>query len=164
MKLYLVPLEEEYEFHVTDHNRPLMSFLDRHVDNMNEGKFKSFLEKYLKKLETKEELILKTAYKIKELEIFYVDDIHEKDAKKKCKSMSDKYFRKNIGPMIIYGTLCPVTFAVAPFIPVLNWGVAFYFGYKFLSKYKGIKGYNKILNCNFQKGDIKDLESIVKTS
>lgn len=164
MKVYLVPAEDAYELHASEHMNNLASFLDKGVSKMNDGKVKTFLEKYLKKLETKEELTLKTAYNIKELEIFYVDDISENEAKKKCKAMSNKYFKKSMVPMVVYGTLCPVTFAVAPFIPILNWGVAFYFGYKFVSKYKSIKGYQKILSSKFQKGDIKDLESIVKTS
>ncbi len=164
MKIYLVPVEEEYELHASEHKSNMLSFLDKRVDSMNEGKFKNFLEKYLKKLESREELVLKTAYRFKELEIFYVDDIHEKEAKRKCEAMSNKYFKKNLVPMVVYGTLCPLTFVAAPFIPVLNWGVAFYLGYKFVSKYKSIKGYQKILSSKFQKGDIKDLESIVKTS
>lgn len=164
MKIYLVPVEDAYELHASEHNSSMLSFLDKHIDNMGEGKFKSFLEKYLKKMESREDLTLRTAYGTKELEVFYVDDIQEKEAMKKCKTMSKKYFKKNLFPIIAYGTLCPVTFAVAPFIPVLNWGVAFYFGYKFVSKYRSIKGYQKILNSKFQKGDIKDLESIVKTS
>lgn len=164
MKIYLVPSEDKYELHASEHKNNLASFLDKQVNKMKEGKIKGFLEKYLKKLESGEEIALKTAYSLEELEILYVDDVTEENARRKCKSMSDKYFKKNLAPMVVYGVLCPVTFVAAPFIPVLNWGVSFYLGYKFVSKYKSIKGYNKILRSKFQKGDIKDLESIVKSS
>ncbi len=164
MKIYLVPVDDEYELHATEHKSNFMSFFDKRIDNMGEGKVKDFLGKYLKKMESREESALKAACHIEGLEIFYSDDVSEEEAKKKCGRLSQKYFKKNLLPLIFYGTLCPVTFVVAPFIPVLNWGVAFYFGYKFVSKYKSIKGYKKILNSKFQKGDIKDLESIVKTS
>ncbi len=164
MKIYLVPVDDEYELHATEHKSNLMSFLDKRVEKMGEGKVKSFLEKYLKKLESKEESALKAACHIEDLEILYSDNVPEEEAKKKCGAMSDKYFKKSLVPMILYGTLCPVTFVAAPFIPVLNWGVAFYFGYKFVSKYKGIKGYKKILSSRFKKGEIKDLESVIKAS
>lgn len=164
MKIYLVPVDDEYELHASEHKGNFMSFFDKRVDNMGEGKVKDFLEKYLKKMESREESALKVAYHIEGLEIFYSDDVSEEEAKKKCGRLSQRYFKKNLLPLIVYGTLCPVTFVAAPFIPVLNWGVAFYFGYKFTSKYKGIKGYKKILNSKFRKGDMKDLESVVKTS
>lgn len=164
MKIYLVPVNEGYKLHASENKKTWKSVLEKRVEKMHEGKLKSFLEKYVEKLEDHEELTLKTAYSLNELEICYLDDIPEEEARKKCEGMSKKYFKKNMWPMILYGTLCPVTFIAAPFLPVLNWGVSFYLGYKFTSKYKGIKGYQKILSSKFKKGEIKDLESVVKAS
>lgn len=162
MKIYLVSVDGEYKLHAPERKHGLKSLLEKRFEKMREGKVKSFLEKYLKKMESKEESALKTAYNFNDVEVFYSGNISEDEARKKCEVMSNKYFNKNLLPMIFYGTLCPVTFVVAPFIPILSWGVTFYLGYKFTSKYKGIKGYNKILSSKFVKG--KDLESVVKTS
>lgn len=159
MKIYLKPVGNEYKIHVVENIKTWKTALEERVKKMNEGRIKNSLGKYVNTMENHEELALKTAYHNQDLEILYPHTISEEEAKKRCEELSTSYTKKNMGPMIIYGTLCPVTFVVAPFIPVLNWGVAIYFGYKFYSKYKGIKGYKKILNSKFIK---ESLENIIK--
>lgn len=163
MKIYLSYVDGEYKLQASDKKVTLKKRLEDRVAKLHEGRIKSTLEKYVDRMENSEELTLKMAYSFENLEIVY-SGISEDEAKKKCEDMSKAYFKKNIIPMIFYGLLCPVTFVIAPFVPILNWGFSFYFGYKFSSKYRGIKGYNKILNSKFVKEEIIDLEEIVKTS
>ncbi|MBM3200692.1 hypothetical protein FJZ53_07160 [Candidatus Woesearchaeota archaeon] len=162
MKLYLTSLNDEYRLYADETKSTVKSKLERRISNMKDGKVKSTLEKYVDKLESDEELVLKTVYHFESLEVAYSSKITEEEAKKKCKSLADKYFQKNITPLILYGVLCPVSFVAAPFIPVLNWGFTLLLGYKFLTKYQTIKGYDKVLKSAFIKED--NLESKVKTS
>lgn len=155
-------MEDKYKLYTSEKKKTLKSKLESRVEKMNKGRLKSTLEKYLSKMENQEESTLKMAYSFKDLELVYTSNISKEEARKKCEEMSQKYFKRNIWQMVIYGTLCPITFVAAPLLPVLNWGFTFFFAYKFSTKYKGIKGYNKILNSKFVKEENLDLEAIIK--
>lgn len=163
----MIPVNDKYQLHPSESKKTLKKRLENRVKKMREGrvrsKIKPTLEKYLDKMEKGEDLALKMAYSFENLDVVYTG-ISEKEAKKKCEDMSNAYIKKSILPMIIYGVLCPVTFVIAPFIPVLNWGLTFYMGYKFFSNYRCIRGYNKILNSKFVKAEKQDLEAIIKAS
>ena len=163
MKIYMVPSDDGYKLHSSEKKKTLKSKLEKRVEKLHEGRIKSTLEKYVDKLENQEELALKMAYSFEDLTIVYSSDISEKEAKEECYEMSQKYFKKNIWPLVIYGFLCPVTFVAAPFLPILNWGFTFFLAYKFSTKYRGMKGYKKILNSKFEK-DEEGLISILKDS
>lgn len=161
MKIYLVPTNDDYKLCASEEKKTLKSKLEHWVEKRKDGRIKSTLEKYIDKMEDQEEITLKMAYSFKNVELVYLQDMTKEKAKEKCEEMSQKYFKKNFWPIVIYGILTPVTFVAAPFLPILNWGVTAYFGYKFYTKYKGIKGYKKILNSNFVKSE-ENLDSILE--
>ena len=158
----MIPVNDGYKLYASEKKKTLKSKLENRIEKMNQGRLKSTLEKYLGKMENQEELTLKMAYSFEDVEIAYSANISEEEAKTKCEEMSQKYFKKNIWLMTLYGVLCPVTFVAAPVLPVLNWGFTFFFAYKFSAKYRGIRGYNKILKSNFVKEENLDLEAIIK--
>lgn len=163
MKIYMIPTGDEYQLYASEKKKTLKSRLEKWVEKRREGRIKSTLEKYVVKMENQEELALKMAYSFEDVEVVYAKNLSEEEAKEKCNEMSQEYFKKSIWPMVIYGVLTPATFVAAPFLPVLNWGFTFYFAYKFSSRYRGIKGYNKILNARFVKAEEDlSLEDIIK--
>lgn len=160
----MIPSDGEYKLYASEKKKTLKSRLENRISKIREGKLRSKLEKYVGKLESQEELALKMAYSFENLEIIYSSDISEEEAKKECCKLSHNYLKKNIRPMIIYGALCPINFILA-FLPIFNWGFAFFFGYKFSVKYRGIKGYHKILKSKFIESEKSlNLDSIVDAS
>lgn len=163
MKIYMVPVDDSYQLHASEKKKTIKARLENWLEKRKDGRIKSTLEKYVGKMEDPEELTLKMAYSFEDIEIVYAKNLSEEEAKEKCAEMSQDYFRRSILPMIIYGTLTPVTFVIAPILPILNWGFTFYFAYKFSTRYRAIKGYNKILKSKFTKAEEDlDLETIIQ--
>jgi len=165
MELYLVSTDDgNYKLLPSEKKRTMKDVLSEKVNNMKDGKIKSTLEGYVTKMEDKEESTLKMVYSLQDVELHYSNYISEDDAKKECKDLYDTYFKKNFWPMLGYGVACPITLVLAPFVPLISFPIPLFFFYKFISKYKTMRSYNKILKSGFVKDEkCDDLETLVNS-
>lgn len=172
MDIYLLPKSEDYV---------LISKIDKkEYRGFGKGlveKFKKYEEKqkdknnlrakaikyFRKKLETKQERILKHANQSKELVLKYPSSMDHDELKKQLKKIAyDKRKKRMIGT-VTYGALTPITFVAAPFLPVLNWGFTAFFLYRFIVNYNALKGSTKLLEkCKYIPDDnLSRLEKIL---
>ena len=120
---------------------------------------------FRKRLETKEEVIFRHANKAKELTMHYPSSMGKAELKSALEGMYYDGLVGRVAWAVGYGVLTPVSFVLAPFLPVLNWGFTAFFAYRFYVNLHVLQGSSKIISrCSEYKPDrqLATLEKIIE--
>lgn len=154
MEIYLIPSHKGYEL-----------FSPEVVNEEPEGKglvrkVKRFYEKFVS---NQEKVLREAGRACNDLVLYYSSDIPEPWGKNIYKNMIKKEKIKNVAYFATNFVLAPVTFVVAPFLPFVNWGLAFFFAYKCVTNYKAMHGIKKIENASGYRpsADLSELENVL---